>query len=218
MPRLLGIAIVTALFSVLLLSVAGGQTIQQKLKEPAAVPLDFLDWIKRDVNWLRETLIKQGIESGFKISGPVLEVSTVQALRVANRIRSFAFLAAPGLTPPYFDLSVNEPDHGQVRCVTLFPDSIAPGIGAMDFGKESFPASAANPEILRQCRVQSKKTAIYYGIDRYAFREKFFDAAGDLKIGFQNLNRDPAFIAQAIDHGFFVFQQDYTGRLRLDAE
>ncbi|MDH4371745.1 MAG: hypothetical protein OEV99_18185 [Nitrospira sp.] len=191
---------------------------QQKLREPAAVPLNFLDWIKRGTDWLGENLIKQGVGSGFKISGPALEARTVEALRAVNRIRSFAFLAAPGLTPPYFDLSVNEPGHGQVRCVTLFPDSIAPGIGAMDFGKESFPASAANPETLKRCRVQSKKTAGSYGTDRDTFRKKFFDAAGDLKMDFENLNTDPAFIAQAIDHGFFVFQQDLTGRLRLDME
>ena len=46
----------------------------------------------------------------------------------------------------------------------------------------------------------------------------FFDAAGDLKIEFSNLNTDAAFIAQAIDHGFFVRQQELTGRLRLGSE
>ena len=189
-----------------------------KLSEPAAVPLDFLDWIDKDADWLRESLAGQGMRSGYVLSDAVLEASTVEALRSVNRIRSFAYFAAPGLRPPYFDLLVSEPGKGPVRCVTLFPRSIVPDIKALDFDRESFPAAEADPTILDFCRVKQQKGADFLGLDRDAFRERFFDAAGDLKIEFANRNSDAAFIAQAIDHGFFVLQQDLTGRLRLGAE
>lgn len=190
----------------------------QKLSEPATVPLDFLDWIKRDADWLRESLKGQGVSSGFRITDMVLEASTLEALRSTNRIRSFAYFAAPGLRPPYFDLSVSESGKDLIRCVTLFPRSIAPDIGAMDFDRESFPAFKADPAILDLCRVRTKKGTDYRGLARDEFRKRFFDAVGDLKIEFAHFNSNAAFIGQAIDHGFFVVQQDFTGRLRLGAE
>lgn len=211
-------AMFAAVLSAFLMPVAGGQMMSEKLSEPAAVPLDFLDWIDRDADWLRESLAGQGVQSGFTISDGVLEASTVEALRRVNRIRSFAYLAAPGLRPPYFDLSVSDSDGGLVRCATLFPRSIAPDIGPLDFDRESFPAAKADPAILDYCRVQPQRGADYLGFDRDTFRTRFFDAAGDLKIEFASRNSDAAFIAEAIDHGFFVRQQDLTGRLRLDAE
>lgn len=218
MLKLIRVATFVTAFSASLMAVAGGETMNQIHGEPAGVPLDFLAWLDRDKDWLRESLAKQGVRSGFTISNEILKASTVEALRAVNRIRSFAYLATPGLRPPYFDLSVSGPGGSLVRCVTLFPRSIAPSIRALDFDRESFPASEAVPEILKLCRVQPKKGADYYGLDRNAFRERFFDARGDLNIEFANRNTDSAFIAQAIDHGFFVLQQDYTGRLRLSAE
>ncbi|MCA9467016.1 MAG: hypothetical protein KC563_05215 [Nitrospira sp.] len=218
MLKLIRVITLGAVFGALLVAVAEGTIMNKHLSEPALVPLDFLTWIERDADWLRESLKGQGVSSGFRITDMGLEASTVEALRIANRIRSFAYFAAPGLRPPYFDLSVSESGKDLIRCVTLFPRSIAPDIGAMDFDRKSFPVSKADPAILDLCRVQSEKGAKYRGLVRDQFRKKFFDAAGDLKIEFLDFNSNAAFIAQAIDHGFFVVQQDYTGRLRLGAE
>ena len=218
MKNFFKIAMFMAVFSIFIGLAAGGQNMNILLKQPASVPLDFLDWVDQDVEWLRKSLAELGVNSGFKFRDGVLEANEVGALRAANRIRSFAFLAAPaGLRPPYFDLWVSEPGES-LRCVTLFPQSIAPGIEARDFTRESFPASEANSSILDLCRVRQQKGADFHGLGRDAFRDKFFDAAGDLKIEFANRNSNAAFIAQAIDHGFFVLQQDFTGRLRLGAE
>ncbi|MBZ0090479.1 MAG: hypothetical protein K8H90_08890, partial [Thermoanaerobaculia bacterium] len=190
----------------------------QKLSHPASVPLDFLTWVGRDATWLRDRLAAQGVRSGYRLSERALEVTTVDALRSANRIRAFAFLGAPGLRPPYFDLRVKEADGALVRCLTLFPRSIAPGIEPMDFDREWFPAAAADPAILEMCRVEPQERAEFRGLDRSAFRERYFDANGDLKIEFSPLNTNAAFIAAAVDHGYLVVQQDVTGRLRLSPE
>ena len=215
--RLKRVICLTALGAVIL-GATEGEAMNQVLSEPAAVPLDFLAWIDRDAGWLRERLAAQDVRSGFAIEGGVLVATTVDALRVANRIRSFAFLAAPGLRPPYFDLRVEEAGRGLVRCVTLFPRSIVPELGPLDFERASFPAAGADPKILDLCRVSPASGVEYQRMARTAFRERYFDAAGDLKVEFATLNSDAAFVAQAIDHGFFVFQQDLTGRLRLGPE
>jgi hypothetical protein len=190
----------------------------QSLSEPAAVPLDFLRWVGRDTGWLRECLAAQGVGSGYTITDRALLATSVEALRMANRIRAFAHLAAPGLRPPYFDLGVKGADGKVIRCVTQFPRSIAPQIGAKDFASESFHAAAADPAILKMCRVEPAAGAEYEKLDRGAFRARYFNATGDLKSEFAELNTNAAFIARAIDLGFFVVQQDLTGRLRLDKE
>lgn len=210
--------VVLATLAIFLLAAAEKAPMNPKLSEPAAVPLDFLDWIDRDASWLRESLASQGVESGYTIREGVLEATTVEALRTANRIRAFAYLAAPGLRPPYFDLPVKEANGDVVRCVTLFPRSIAPEVGPMDFDCDSFPAAEADAAVLEACRVDPRKGAEYRGLDREAFRSRYFDAAGDLEIEYVELNSDPAFVAEALDHGFFVVQQDLTGRLRLGQE
>jgi hypothetical protein len=207
-----------ALGVVISAAAAEGSAMDQKLSAPAAVPLDFLRWIKRDANWLRQSLAAQGAGSDWTTSDGVLEVTTVAALRRANRIRTFAHLAAPGLRPPYFDLPVRRADGQLVRCVTLFPRSVAPQIGPLDFDRDSFPAAEADPTILAMCRVEPAAEADYVKLDRDAFRARYFDGRGDLKIEFAELNTNAAFIARAIDHGFFVMQQDLTGRLRLSPE
>jgi hypothetical protein len=102
--------------------------------------------------------------------------------------------------------------------VTLFPRSIAPQLGALDFDRESFPAAEGNPAILDMCRVDPAAAADYQQLDREAFRARYFDANGDLRGEFADLNADAAFIARAFDLGFFVVQEDYTGRLRLDRD
>lgn len=204
--------------SAFILTPVEGESMNQKLSGPAAVPLEFLNWVGKDARWLRDGLAQQGVSSGYAISNGVLEASTLASLRAANRIRRFAYLAAPGLKLPYFDLSVDQPGGGPVRCVTLFPRSIAPGIGPLDFDRKSFPPAGADPAILEMCRVEPKAASAYAALDRNAFRDRYFDAAGDLKIEFAESGSDPAFLAQAIDHGFFVIQQDYTGRPRLSRE
>lgn len=210
--------VIITILALFTLAATGNEPMSQKLSTPASVPLDFLDWIERDADWLRESLADLGVDSGYTVSGSTLEATTVEALRAANRIRSFAYLAAPGLRPPYFDLPVKEADGKVVRCVTLFPRSIAPGIDAMDFACEAFSAAEADPAILEMCRVGPKSGGEYQGLDREAFRSRYFDAAGDLEVELVDLNTDPAFIARAIDLGFFVHQQDLTGRLRLGQE
>jgi hypothetical protein len=207
----------SAVLGLVIVAATEGASMNQQLREPAAVPLDFLRWIERDASWLRESLAAQGVSTGYTISDGALVATTVEALRHANRIRSFAHLAAPGLRLPYLDLAVEGADEQRERCVTLFPRSIAPQIGPQDYARESFPAADADPTILAMCRVGAAG-AEYAKLDRDAFRARYFDARRDLKIEFAELNSDAAFIACAIDHGFFVLQQDLTGRLRLGAE
>lgn len=193
---------------------AGSQTMDATLTEPAAVPLDFLAWIDRDTAWLEQTLRADGVTGRATISGEVLESDNVALLKAVNRVRGFAHLAAPGLRPPYFDLTL-EADGGGFRCVTLFPESIVPGIGAGDFARASFPAAGADPTILGLCRVPDPIAGEYRGLARDAFRERYFTPAGDLRSEFSALNDDPGFIATAFDHGFFVAQGDLTGRVRI---
>jgi len=212
------IATFAVVLCALILTPAESESMDQKLGSPAAVSLEFLNWVKRDARWLRASLAELGVSSGYAISDGLLEASTVEALRAANRIRSFAYLAAPGIRPPYFELSLEQPGAGPVRCVTLFPRSIVPGIGPLDFARKSFSTAGADPTILGMCRVEPKAASAYAALDRNAFREKYFDAAGDLKFEFAENSSDPAFLAQAIDHGYFVIQQDYTGRPRLSRE
>jgi hypothetical protein len=109
-------------------------------------------------------------------------------------------------------------DGQPIRCVTLFPRSIAPQLGALDFGSEWFPAAEADPAILAMCRVDPAAGGEYAKLDRDAFRARYFDAYGDLRSELAELNTDSAFIARAIDLGFFVLQEDYTGRLRLEKD
>jgi hypothetical protein len=218
MLRQLGTLTFAAGLGLLLAGAAGGSTMDHTLSEPAAISLDFLRWIERDPAWLRQQLESRGVSSGYAIDGGVLEATTVDALRRANRIRSFAYFAAPGLRPPYFDLPVRTAEGQVVRCVTLFPRSIAPQIGALDFDREWFSAAEAEPTILQRCRVDPATAAEYSKLHRDAFRARYFDALGDLKSEFAELNNDAAFIATAFDHGFFVTQQDLTGRLRLDRD
>jgi hypothetical protein len=99
--------------------------------------------------------------------------------------------------------------------VTLFPRSIVPDIGPMDFDKGSFSTDRADKTILDMCRVDQRKGAEFAGLDRATFRDRYFDAHRDLKTEFIEFNNNAAFVAEAIDHGFFVIQGDVTGRVRL---
>lgn len=215
--RIQRVAVTTALCA-LVSTGAGSEPMSQKLTRPATVPLDFLAWVAKDPTWLRACLAEQGVTFGYAITDGVLEASTAEALRAANRLRAFAHLAAPSLRLPYFDLVLDEAGGEKVRCVTLFPRSVVPEIGAPDFARRSFPAAAADASILKLCRVDVKTASAYASVDRDAFRSRFFDAAGDLKIEFVELAANPAFIGQAIDYGYFVIQQDVTGRPRLIRE
>jgi hypothetical protein len=209
---------VTATVAVGLVHVAAAEGSTMQLSVPAAIPLDFLRWIERDAAWLRQQLEAGGVGSGYTFRSGRLEATSVEALRRVNRIRGFAQLAAPGLRPPYLDLPVRTVEGQVVRCVTLFPRSIAPQIGPLDFDRGAFPAAEADPTLLQMCRVEPSEGTEFRKPDRDAFRERYFDAAGDLKIEFAALNNDTAFIATTLDHGFYVKQQDLTGRLRLGAE
>lgn len=195
-----------------------GQTMAEPLSHPATVPLDFLGWIERDAAWLTETLAGQDLASAVTLAPEGLLVSTSEALKAVNRIRAFAHLAAPGIRPPYFDLMLTDGKGQPVRCTTLFPESVAPGIGPLDFAEPALSAEGADPVALDLCRVDAEKAAPYADLGRDAFRERYFDMAGDLRTEFRALNTDPAFIAAAFDHGFFLRQGDVTGRLRLERE
>jgi hypothetical protein len=216
MLKLLRTVTVAVAVGVVHLAAAEGSTM--KLRTPAAVPLNFLNWIARDASWLCQQLEAGAIRSGCTIKDGVLEATTLAALRRANRIRSFAHLAAPGLRPPYIDLQVRTTAGQVMRCVTLFPRSIAPQIGPLDYDRDAFAAAEADATILQMCRVDPAAGVAYRKLERDDFRARYFDATGDLKVEFVALNHDSAFIATAIDHGFFVMQQDLTGRLRLGAE
>lgn len=213
-PRLAAVVLAASLAAT-----ASGQEMAERLTTPATVPLEFLTWIDRDDAWLAEALGEAGVGSEVEI-GPkgVASATTEAALRVLNRIRAFAHLAVPGLRPPYFDLSVSDPSGTSFRCVTLFPKSVAPQIGPMDFTEQSFPSVAADPMILDLCRVDPKQGGDYRGLARDEFRARYFDEAGNLRVEFANLNSDAGFVAEAIDQGFLVRQGDVTGRLKLERE
>lgn len=195
-----------------------GQTMAEPLSKPATVPLDFLGWIKRDTAWLTDILAKQDLASAVSVGKDGMLVSTSEALKAVNRIRAFAHLAAPGIRPPYFDLMVAQGDGPPVRCTTLFPQSVVPGIGPLDFAQDQLSAEGADPVALDLCRVDAGKAAPYADLGRDAFAERYFDMAGDLRTEFRALNTDPAFIAAAFDRGFFLRQGDVTGRLKLERE
>ncbi len=195
-----------------------GQSMAEPLTKPATVPLDFLTWIKRDAGWLTDVLAKQDLGAAVSVAPEGAVVTTSEALQAVNRIRAFAHLAAPGIRPPYFDLMVTQGGGAPFRCTTLFPKSVVPDIGPDDFAKADFPADAGDPVAVDLCRVNPEKGAPYAGLSRDAFRDRYFDAAGDLRTDFKDLNADAAFIAAAFDYGFFVRQGDVTGRLRLDRE
>ncbi|MGY9049583.1 MAG: hypothetical protein ACKVKF_21725 [Rhodobacterales bacterium] len=150
-------------------------------------------------------------------------MQTLPALKAVNRIRAFAYLAAQSLKSPYLDLVVVPPGEAPVRCVTLFPANIVPSITAMDFSRESFPAAPTDAAptdaaLLDQRRVDPARQKEYAALDREAFRERYFDANGNLRDGLSSLNSDTGFIATAFDHGFFVMQGDLTGIVQLDRE
>ncbi|WP_146770187.1 hypothetical protein [Mesorhizobium hawassense] len=187
----------------------------QPLKEPQAVPLDFLAWIDKDPGWLRQQLAALGVVNAPKIQNTMLETTDLATLKAANRIRAFAYLAAKGQRPPFYDLALGGPS-GPVRCITQFPLAIVPGLGPLDFARPSFPAAAADPAILKACTVQEAKNAPYAGMDRASFREQYFDLHGLLKKEHQTMNADPAFMAKAIDLGFFLNTEDFSGVLTVE--
>jgi hypothetical protein len=164
---------------------------------------------------LQRQLTGLGIVNTPTIRGDLLETNDLGTLKAANRIRAFAFLAAKGLRPPYFDLTLDGAA-GPVRCLTQFPLSVVPGLGPMDFARPSFPASAADPAILKTCTVTPKVGAPYAEMDRATFRERFFDVHGVLKNEFRAMNGDAAFMARAVDLGFFLGDEDYSGLLRVE--
>lgn len=195
-----------------------GQTMAEPLGRPATVPLDFLGWIKRDTAWLTGILAGQDLANAVTLAPEGLLVSTSEALKAVNRIRAFAHLAAPGIRPPYFDLMLTDAKGQPIRCTTLFPQSVVPAVGPLDFAEPALSAEGADPVALDLCRVDAAKAAPYADLGRDAFRERYFDMAGDLRTEFRALNTDPAFIAAAFDHGFFLRQGDVTGRLKLERE
>jgi hypothetical protein len=195
---------------------AGGawaQSMTPPLKQPQAVPLDFLAWIDKDANWLERQIAVLG-GSKATIKGQVLETTDLGTLKAANRIRAFAYLATKGIRPPYFDLPLSAGGESK-RCVTLFPRNVVPTIGPMDFARKSFSESDADPVILKACLVNGAGKAEYAGMSRDAFRDRYFDVTGVLKPEFRTLNDDSAFKAKAIDEGFFLSTEDYSGLLRL---
>jgi hypothetical protein len=194
------------------------QSKEQPLATPVSISTEFLTWIGKDEAWLQQALADQGQSADVTLGKGIAEARTEAAAKAVNRIRGFAYFAAPGLRPPYFDLTVAEADGSTFRCVTLFPESVAPGIGPMDFNRATFPAAPAKPSILDLCRVKPAKGADFVSLDRTTFRERYFDQNGNLRDEFSSLNSNPAFIAEAFDHGFFVLQGDLTGRLLLDRE
>ena len=130
MLRCLKAIAATVALGTFLATAAGGQSMGTRLMPAEAVPLDFLDWIDRDADWLRGAMQSLGVEQGFTVSNGRLEAGEGAALKAANRIRAFSYLAAKGLRPPYFDLTVDI-DGKSERCVTLFVRSIVPDIRPM---------------------------------------------------------------------------------------
>jgi hypothetical protein len=194
---------------------AGAQSMNPQLGEPQAVPLDFLAWIDKDTTWLERQIAALGGAVKPTIKGGILESTDLGTLKAANRIRAFAYLATKGINPPYFDLMLST-DGEAKRCVTRFPRNVVPSIRPMDFATKSFPASGADPDILKSCIVTDARKAEYSDMSRDAFRDRYFDARGLLKSEFRALNDDPAFKAKAIDEGFFLSVDGLSGLLRLD--
>lgn len=189
---------------------APAQPEMTRLPEPAAVPLDFLAWIGRDPAWLGAELERQGLAAQVTITEQALETADLAALKAVNRIRAFAQLAAKGLRPPVLDLALEDGS----RCLTRFPNAVVPGIGADDFAEATFTAEPSDPALLDACRVGT--AGDYAGLDRATFRERYFDASGVLRPEFAELGNDAAFMAAAIDHGFFLSIEDYSGLIRVD--
>jgi hypothetical protein len=204
-----------AIMAMLALGGVWAQPMNPQLKEPQAVPLDFLAWIDKNTDWLERQIAALGGLGKAVIKGKILETTDLGTLKAVNRIRAFAYLATKGIRPPYFDLMLST-DGEEKRCVTEFPRSVVPSLGPMDFATKSFPASDADPAILKLCIVNDARKAEYAGMSRDVFRNRYFDASGVLKPEFRALNNDPAFEAKAIDEGFFLSVEDYSGVLRLD--
>jgi hypothetical protein len=194
---------------------ASGQSMSRQLEEAEAVPLDFLAWIDRDAGWLQEQIAALGGVGQPMITGDLLETTDLDTLKAANRIRAFAHLATHGLRQLYFDLTLSDGDSTK-RCVTQFPRSVVPSLGPMDFVTKTFPASAADPAILKMCIATGAGNAEYGGLARDEFRDRYFDATGVLKPEFGAFNDDATFKAKAIDEGFFLSIEGYSGLLRLD--
>lgn len=209
------LAAVLAGTAMLATTAALAQSMSRQLTEPEAVPLDFLTWIDRDAGWLQEQIAALGGIGPPMIKGDLLETTDLNTLKAANRIRAFAYLATKGLRPPYFDLTLSDGDTTK-RCVTQFPHSVVPSLGPMDFAVKTFPASAADPAILKMCTATGTRNADYAGLGRNEFRDRYFDATGVLKSEFRAFNDDATFKAKAIDEGFFLSIEDYSGLLRLD--
>ncbi|MDX8482084.1 hypothetical protein RFN28_27015 [Mesorhizobium sp. VK24D] len=203
-----------AAMAIVATTAASAQSMSPRFKEPQAVPLDFLKWIGKSTDWLEQEIAALGGAGKPTIHGDILETDDLGTLKAANRVRAFAFLAAKGLRPPYFDLAVAAADQ-TIRCVTQYPESIAPDIGAMDFAKKSFPAAAADQAELKSCTVAGTG-GDFAGLDRATYRDRYFNASGTLKPEFRDLGDDPAFKAKAIDEGFFLTTEDYSGLLQLD--
>lgn len=203
-----------ALLAIVVAGPGAAQDMPMRLEPTVSVPLDFLDWIGRDRQWLAEQVQGKGVSVAPK--GDVAQVGTMDGLRAINRIRAFAHLAQPGLRPPYLDLRLDGPDNG--RCVTQFASGIVAGIKAEDFAHDTLSAAEADPVLLEQCLVRSDPRPAWQGLDRQQFRSRYFDASGVLRPEFDDLAHDAAFIAAAIDLGYLVGQEDYSGLPRLEPE
>lgn len=212
--RIAGLALLAALAA----APMGAQDMGERLSPAVSVPLDFLAWMGHDADWLSRQLADAGAGAGLVLdpSGDMAQVGTLEALRTVNRIRAFAHLAQPGLRPPFFDLRLE--GEGDPRCVTQFAAGIVPGIKADDFARPRLPATGADPALLEQCLVKPGADADWRGLDRNAFRDRYFDKSGVLRTEFADLAADPAFLAAAIDLGFLVGQEDYSGLPRLESE
>lgn len=210
--RIAGLALLAAMAA----ATAGAQDMGERLSPAVSVPLDFLDWMGRDAGWLTRQVTDAGAGLVLDPSGDIVEVGTLEALRQVNRIRAFAHLAQPGLRPPFFDLRLegkNDP-----RCITQFAPGIVPGIGPDDFAKARLPAAGADPVLLDQCLVKPGSDAAWRDLDRNTFRDRHFDPSGVLRAEFADLAQEPGFLAAAIDWGFLVSQEEYSGLPRLEAE
>lgn len=203
-----------ALLALLAATTTRAQDMGERLSPAVSVPLDFLDWTGRDAGWLSGQMADGAAGLVMDPSGAMAQVGTLDALRQVNRIRAFAHLAQPGLRPPFFDLRLD----GDRRCITQFAPSIVPGIGPDDFAKPQLSAEGADPDLLEQCLVQPKAEAEWSGLDRNALRDRYFDKGGVLKPEFAELAGNPAFLAAAIDAGFLIAQEDYSGLPRLGSE
>jgi hypothetical protein len=210
--RIAGLALLAAMVA----TTTGAQDMGERLSPAVSVPLDFLDWIGRDPDWLQQQLTGSGARITQDGSGDMAKVGTLDVLRQVNRIRTFAHLAQPGLRPPFYDLRLEGKD--DPRCITQFAAGIVPDIVPDDFAKDRLPTSGADPELLDQCLVQPSGNAAWRGLNRTAFRDRYFDKSSVLKSEFADLAGNPAFLAEAIDLGFLVTQEDYSGLPRLEAE